>query len=105
MSEPTAPTTTIEVSFFGSLRHRVGCRRQPLEFDLPQVTIRSVLERLIEMQGEDFREWVINDYGWVDSRCMIFVDDEHLNSVECIDEDITGARQLKIALATPMAGG
>ena len=99
------PTTTIEVSFFGTLRKRVGVKQQTLTFDEPAVTIRSILERLIEIQGEDFRDWVINDYGWVDSRCMIFVDDEPLNSVECIDRDVTGATQLKIALATPMAGG
>jgi hypothetical protein len=29
------------------------------------------LERLIEIQGEDLREWLISDYGWVGSRCMI----------------------------------
>lgn len=97
--------TTINVSFFGTLRTRVGCREQDLEFDSPTVTIRSVLERLIEIQGEDFRDWVINDYGWVDSRCMIFLDGEHVNSVDCIDRDLTGVDQLKIALATPMAGG
>jgi len=100
-----APTTTIEVSFFGTLRKRMGCKEQTLEFDTPDITVRSVLERLIEIQGEDFRDWVINDYGWVDSRCMIFIDDEHIPSVECIDRDVTGARELKIALATPMAGG
>lgn len=98
-------TTTIDISFFGTLRKRVGCKEQTLEFDTPNVTIRTVLERLIEIQGEDFRDWVINDYGWVDSRCMIFADGEHLNSVNCIDLDITGAKELKIALATPMAGG
>ncbi len=98
-------TTTIEIAFFGTLRKRVGCKEQTLEFNTPNVTIRTVLERLIEIQGEDFRDWVINDYGWVDSRCMIFVDNVHLNSVECIDQDVTGATQLKIALATPMAGG
>lgn len=98
-------TTTINVSYLGTLRHRVGCRQQDLEFDLPKVTIRSVLDRLIEIQGEDFRDWVINDYGWVDSRCMIFVDGEHVNSVDCIDRDITGVDRLQIALATPMAGG
>ena len=105
MTSATRPTTTISVSFFGSLKKRVGCREQRLEFDSSEVTVRSVLERLIETQGEDFRDWLINDYGWVDSRCMIFVDGEHLNSVECIDHDITGADELKIALATPMAGG
>ncbi len=97
--------TTIDVSFFGTLRKRVGCRQQSLEFDSPSVTIRNVLERLIEIQGDDFRDWVINDYGWVDARCMIFVDDEHVPSVDCIDLDVTGAEHLKIALATPMAGG
>ncbi len=105
MTSTNGPTTTINVSYFGTLRNRVGRREERLEFDSSNVTIRSVLERLIEIQGEDFRDWVINDYGWVDSRCMIFVDGEHLNSVECIDHDITGAKQLKIALATPMAGG
>ena len=99
------PKTTVNVSYFGTLRRRMGCREQDLEFDTPVVTIRSVLERLIEIQGEDFRDWVINDYGWVDSRCMIFVDGEHVNSVDCIDRDITGVDRLKIALATPMAGG
>ena len=98
-------TTTIDISFFGTLRKRVGCREVTLEFETRPVTIRSVLEKLIEIQGEDFRDWVINDYGWVDSRCMIFVDGEHQNSVDCIDTDVTGAEHLQIALATPMAGG
>ncbi len=105
MGSTAGPKTSVRVSFFGTLRKRVGCREQDLEFDSPKVTIRSVLERLIEIQGDDFRDWVINDYGWVDSRCMIFVDGEHVNSVDCIDRDITEADELKIALATPMAGG
>jgi len=97
--------TTTEISFFGTLRRRMGCREISLEFDSPKVTVGSILERLIEIQGEDLREWLINDYGWVDARCMIFVDGEHLPSATCIDRDVTGAKRLQLALATPMAGG
>ena len=97
--------TTTDISFFGTLRRRIGCREIHLEFDSPSITIRLILERLIEIHGEDLREWLINDYGWVDSRCMIFVDGELLPSVGCIDQDVTGAKHLQLALATPMAGG
>jgi molybdopterin converting factor small subunit len=105
MTIGTQTGTITDISFFGTLRRRIGCRELRLEFDSPNVTIRSIMERLIEIQGEDLREWLINDYGWVDSRCMIFIDGEHLPSVGCIDRDVTGAKRIQVALATPMAGG
>ena len=43
MTSTNRPTTTINVSYFGTLRRRVGRREESLEFDSANVTIRYVV--------------------------------------------------------------
>ena len=98
-------STAITVSYFGNIRRRMGCKQETVSFDNGTVLVRDVLERLVELHGDDLRDWMFNQFGWLDPRLLIFVDGEHLNSYGAVDDDITNADKLEITIALPMNGG
>lgn len=76
-----------------------------MTFDSGPVRVRDVLERLVERHGEELHDWFYNQFGWLDPRCLIFVDGEDLTEIEGLDADVTNAHELKLTIALPMTGG
>lgn len=97
--------TTLTVAYFGSLRRRIGVREESVHFDSGPVRVRDVLERLVERHGDELRDWFYNQFGWLDPRCLVFVDGEDLTETDGLEADVTGARELKLTIALPMTGG
>jgi hypothetical protein len=97
-------TAKIRVAYIGNLRHRVGCHHDDLELE-PPVRVRDVIEQIVDRHGDELRDWFYNQYGWLDPRCMVFVDGEDARERGGLDTSLTGVETIEIAIALPQAGG
>lgn len=109
-SDPEPPVRpdedrTVSVSYFGNMKRRVGLSEEQVTFDEVPFTVGDLLVRLAERHGDDVAGLFYNQYGWLDPRCLIFVEDEALTQVEGLDLDITGVSGVRITLALPITGG
>ncbi|MEZ5171188.1 MAG: MoaD/ThiS family protein [Acidimicrobiia bacterium] len=99
-------TTAVEirVHYIGSLKHKLGCDHDHLVLQ-PTVCVRDVLEELVERHGAELRDWFYNQYGWLDPRCMVFIDGEDSRELGGLDASLDGVAEIEMAIALPMAGG
>jgi len=97
-------TVDIRVSYIGNLRHQIGCRHDDLQFRSP-VRVADVIEEIVGRHGEELRDWFYNQYGWLDPRCMVFVDGEDARERGGLDASLAGIDTIEIAIALPQAGG
>lgn len=113
MTTPGAPepperpgsSTTVTVSYFGNMKRRMGLSEEEVVFDDGPVTVRDLLVRLAGRHGDDVTELFYNQYGWLDPRCLIFIEDEALTQVEGLEADLTGVTGVRLTLALPITGG
>jgi hypothetical protein len=95
---------SIRVRYLGPLRTRMGTPGETLAFD-GVVTVRRVLERLIDRHGPDLRDVFINQYGWMDPRLWVLVDGESAGARRGLDTPLTGREDVQIVLGQPLSGG
>lgn len=99
-----ADPISVRVRYLGPLRNRMGRREESLEMD-PPVTVRTLLEGLIERHGEDLRDVFFNQYGWMDPRLWVLIDGESAGARRGLDTPIAGTEDLQIVLGQPITGG
>ena len=106
MSEPSpdSSSVTIRVRYLGPLRSRMGVRGETLDVD-GEVTVRAVLEQLIDRHGADLRDVFFNQYGWMDPRLWVLVDGESAGARRGLDTPLTGREDVQIVLGQPISGG
>ena len=103
-ASPLSDTVTVHVRYLGPLRSRMGVRGETLGFD-GEVTVRGVLERLIDRHGPDLRDVFFNQYGWMDPRLWVLVDGESAGARRGLDTPLTGREDVQIVLCQPLSGG
>jgi len=101
---PSPPAVIIKLSFLGPLRFRLRTRTEELTLPAP-VTVRHVVDRLIEVHGGEIRDLFYNQYGWLDPRVFFVVDGDSVVSRKGLDTPLTGNEEITIFLALPMSGG
>ncbi len=94
----------IRVHYVGNLKHKLGCDDDRLVLE-PPMRVRDVLEVLVERHGAELRDWFYNQYGWLDPRCMVFIDGEDSRELGGLDASLDGVDEIEMAIALPMAGG
>ena len=106
MSEaaPATSPTTVRLSYMGGLARRMGSKTEELQLDHP-VTVRTVLDRLIENHGEGVRDLFFNQYGWLDPRLFFLIDGEGATLKGGLEAPITGEEEITLVLGIPMTGG
>ncbi len=82
----------------------MGGKREEFALD-PPVTVRTVIERLIENHGEDERELFFNQYGWLDPRLFFLIDGDGATDRGGLDATLTGDEEITLFLGLPMNGG
>jgi len=101
---PSQETVIIRLAYLGSLRHHFG--RKDEEFVLcPPVSVRDVVDRLIEIHGPKVRDLFFNQYGWLDPRLFFVIDGESGVTRTGLDAPLTGTEEVQLMLGMPMAGG
>lgn len=71
----------------------------------PPVTVRTVLDRLIEEHGEDLKDLFYNTQGWLDPRILFLIDGERPEAREGLDTPLSGDEEIQIVMGLPMSGG
>ena len=94
----------IKISYLGPLRRQMDCKEEHLLLN-PPVTVRSVLDRLIEEHGEHLKDLFYNTQGWLDPRILFLIDGERPEAREGLDTELTGQEQIQIVMGLPMSGG
>jgi hypothetical protein len=94
----------IRLAYVGHLRRRMDCASEELVVGRP-VTVRRVLDRLIEVHGENLREVVYNQYGWLDPRLFFLIDGEGSTNRGGLDVEIGDGSEITLLLGIPMSGG
>lgn len=104
MTIPITAKTTVRLSYMGGLARRMGCKTEELALDAP-ITVRTVLDQLIETHGEDVRDLFFNQYGWLDPRLFFLIDGEGATLKGGLEAPITGDEEITLVLGLPMSGG
>lgn len=97
-------TVEIRVSYLGPLRQQMNCREENLSLE-PPVTVRSVLNHLIQRHGEHLKDVFFNAQGWLDPRVMFMVDGGRPHAKQGLEMELSGREEIQIFLGLPMAGG
>ena len=82
----------------------MNCKEEHLRLE-PPVSVRSVLEGLIQEHGNHLRDLFYNTQGWLDRRILFFIDGERAETRQGLDTRLTGQEEIQIVMALPMRGG
>jgi hypothetical protein len=82
----------------------MGSRSEELALEAP-ITVRTVLDQLIENHGEGVRDLFFNQYGWLDPRLFFLIDGEGATLKGGLEAPITGNEEITLVLGIPMSGG
>jgi len=104
MSRQASARTTVRLSYVGGLARRMGSRSEELALEAP-ITVRTVLDQLIENHGEGVRDLFFNQYGWLDPRLFFLIDGEGATLKGGLEAPITGSEEITLVLGIPMSGG
>jgi len=93
------------VRFFASLRELVGKKVEQIEFpDSEEVTVGKVLERLSEIHGRDFSEYVFDgETGEIRSYLLLLVNGRSITVLEGLETRFLDGDVL--AILPPVGGG
>ncbi len=94
----------IRVSYIGPLRRVMDCDEERLRLEAP-VTVRTVLDGLIEEHGEHLRDIFYNIQGWLDPRILFLIDGQRPETREGLDTSLSGEEEIRIVMGIPMTGG
>lgn len=82
----------------------MGTNREELAFDGP-VTVRAVLQRLVDIHGEEMTQIFYNQYGWLDPRLFFLIDREEGVVRRDLDAQLRNGEEITLVLGIPMTGG
>jgi hypothetical protein len=98
---------TIRLNYLGSLRRHMGCRGEEFTVSRP-VTVKAVLDRLVEIHGEDLTDIFYNQYGWLDPRLFFLVDEDGTLIRGTLESELGAGEpteEVTLMLGMPMSGG
>ena len=94
----------IKIQYIGPLRKIMTCKEETLQVE-PPVTVRTVLDYLIQGHGEHLKDVFYNTQGWLDPRILFLIDGQRPEAREGLDTSISGDEEIQIVMGIPMAGG
>jgi hypothetical protein len=104
VKQPVRTETIVRLSYMGGLARRMGGKHEELVLE-PPVTVRTILDELIERHGEDVRDLFFNQYGWLDPRLFFLIDGEGATLRGGLEAQVTGNEEITLVLGIPMTGG
>ncbi len=94
----------VHVRFFTVLRDLVGEKEILMEFESEKVTVRDLLERLVNCYGREFREYVFDMVsGEVRGHLQLLVDGRNVVSLDGLDTELRDGSVF--AIIPPVGGG
>jgi molybdopterin synthase sulfur carrier subunit len=95
----------VSVRFFGSLRALVGKKVECVKFeDREEATVEKVLERLSEVYGKDFVEYVFDGRtGEIQSYLLLLVNGRSITVLDGLETRLVDGDVL--AILPPVGGG
>ncbi len=95
----------VSVRFFAALRELIGKKAESIEFpDGKEVTVENVLERLAELYGKDFVEYVFDrKTGEIQSYLTLLVNGRSITTLDGLKTMLTDGDVL--AILPPVGGG
>ena len=104
-SEQRAPEhVTIDLTYLGPLRAKMGCAEETVEVAQP-ATVRSVLDELARIHGDDVGGLFFNQYGWQDPRLICLVASKDGPTEVGLDSSLADRTALSLMLGMPMTAG
>ena len=97
-------TVDLKISYMGPLRRMMQCNEESLQL-APPITVRSILDELIQGHGEHLRDVFYSTQGWLDSRILFLIDGQRPEAREGLDTPISGEEKIQIVMGIPMSGG
>jgi hypothetical protein len=97
-------TVTIRLTYLGNLRRHMGCNSEEVVVERP-VSVKGVLERLVETHGPALTDLFYNQYGWLDPRLFFLIDQDGDRVRADLDSQLTGTEEVTLMLGIPMSGG
>ena len=79
----------IKIQYIGPLRKIMTCKEETLQVESP-VTVRTVLDCLIQGHGGHLKDLFYNTQGWLDSRILFLIDGQRPEAREGLDTPISG---------------
>jgi molybdopterin synthase sulfur carrier subunit len=93
----------LSIRFFTTLREITGKREEELEFRMSDVRVKDALDKLTEMHGREFKEYVYNEEGNVRDHLQLLVNGKSVRSMDQLDTLLKEGDQL--AIVPPVGGG
>ena len=94
----------IGITFLGPLRQQMNCKEEHLLFE-PPITVRSILDRLIQEHGEHLTDLFYNTQGWLNPRILFLIDGEGPEARQGLETELTGQEEIQIVMGLSMSGG
>jgi hypothetical protein len=82
----------------------MGCNSEEVVVERP-VSVKGVLERLVETHGPALTDLFYNQYGWLDPRLFFLIDQDGDRVRADLDSRLTGTEEVTLMLGMPMSGG
>ena len=79
----------IKIQYIGPLRQIMTCKEETLQVE-PPVTVRTVLNCLIQGHGGRLKNVFYNTQGWLDSSILFVIDGQRPEAREGLDTPISG---------------
>jgi molybdopterin synthase sulfur carrier subunit len=93
----------ITVRLFTTLREISGKRHVVMSFEKDSVTIMSVLVRLAELFGKDFKDYLFDEKGAVRGHLSILINGKGIGRLEAFKTELNEGDQ--VAIVPPVGGG
>jgi hypothetical protein len=94
----------LQITYLGLIRRYMNCAEESLHLD-PPVTVRGVLDCLVQRHGEHLRDIFYDTQGWLDPRILFLIDGERPESHRGLDTELTGEEEIQILMGLPLRGG
>ena len=79
------------------------CKEETLQVE-PPVTVRTVLNCLIQGHGGRLKNVFYNRQGWLDSSILFVIDGQRPEARGGLDTPIFGDEEIQIVMGIPMSG-
>ena len=93
----------LSIRFFTTLREITGKREEELEFRTSDVRVKDVLDKLIEMHGREFKNYLCNEEGDVREYLQLLVNGKSVSFMDQLNTLLKQGDQL--AIVPPVGGG
>ncbi len=93
----------ISVRLFTTLREISGKRNVVVSFEKGPVTLMSVLVRLAELFGREFKDYLFTEEGAVRGHLSILINGKGIGRLEGVEAELNEGDQ--VAIVPPVGGG